>query len=174
MNVTNENIPNKQDSVLSTKQVIFWGAIGGFFCLVATFGLYDVKVIGGLIAESTQINNQIIIFLVAGIILIALGALWARAHVPLTSIAVAIQLGMLAPSTINAAFISSGQVDNVAKEASSEIETGYKETNSSFPPPIVRFGIASAHAHTDSVLYLNDKKTGLIRCIVYTLQRKPC
>ena len=143
---------------LSHRQAFSWGAVGGLLSIAATYGLFDVDKVHEMI-NGAQPGVQISTYVIVSIVIVLVGALWARAHYPVRSALIAIQLGIIAPAAINA-LLSKAPDEPV-------------DISAIYVPAIV----SSAHASDIPRLPLNTQsgdKTGIVECVVKAAIKKPC
>lgn len=141
---------------LTNKQLFGWGAGGGFLSVLATSGLFDIEKIDAMV-RGTNPELQITTYIVFAVVISFAGAIWALAHKPISSIMVAIQLGLLAPAAINA-LIAAANLN-----AGTETRTNLNIINELF--------VSSAYAsnHTSG-----PTKPSTIDCIIKALIKQSC
>ena len=113
-----------------------------------------------MLVNSEGLITQVPTLIVYMSILAIIGGIWARAHVPVTSIMIALQLGIMAPSAVSALVFTS-------------IETS-EASELTYSLQIPELGIASAHAHTIPLVFQQDEKPTIFKCIVKALVAEPC
>jgi hypothetical protein len=145
------------------KSIVFrWGGIGGLLYAAADMGLLNFNGVAKIFSESEDIGIQITTLLAFGVVMVLVGGIWARIHTPIHTIAVAVQLGLIAPIAVNTLIVS----------AASSYEDS-DETSSSWSLPGLFISVAHAEAANEpEILY--QQKPGLVNCIVLTLIKKPC
>lgn len=157
--------PRTESSALSNLQLYFWGAIGGFFCVAVNFGMFDAERLQLMFSQTGELVIQSIVLGIVMLVTIAAGAIWARAHTPITSVLVVLQLGLVAPVAITATLsqFKDNLVPGAATSGNADTTDGGRSTE----------GFLIGTANATEIKPVAAPKP-IPKCIVNTIILKPC
>jgi multisubunit Na+/H+ antiporter MnhG subunit len=149
-------------TVISDRKVLLFGALGGFLYAVTNIGFLKFDSFMLVVTADNWGSFQFWVLVAFGLILMAVGAIWAYVHIPIPTVAVALQLGLIAPVAVGTA------IDTAADQLVDQ----NKETTWVFPGGLISSAYASEQGSEDIVYSSHNITVG--QCIIRTLAGRRC